>query len=272
MAHGGKPDWNKGVLSAIKPLENEMKIEVSFGMADAFSIQEAVQKLEARGVRKIAVVRLFISGESWLNRTRQIIGLDAGAPKRAIPVKHTTKHHKTSHTSHRMEFWKIKTISTFSLSTQGLAEAKTMNAVLAHRVKILSKNPKKEDVLVLAHGPADDQENNRWLSYISARTKSINKLLPFHRVKAMTLREDWPDKRKIATQDIRAFVKRASDEGRKAIIIPYRTHGFGPYAKVLKGLDYISDGLGLIPHKNVTQWIREQATQLSRGSFTLPLE
>ena len=34
MAHGGKPEWNQGVLDAVKPLQREYRIEVAFGMAD----------------------------------------------------------------------------------------------------------------------------------------------------------------------------------------------------------------------------------------------
>ena len=49
------------------------------GTADAASLQEAVAELESRGVREIGVVRLFVSGDSFLDRTEQILGLRAGA-------------------------------------------------------------------------------------------------------------------------------------------------------------------------------------------------
>ncbi|HEX4339134.1 MAG TPA: hypothetical protein VH062_24670 [Polyangiaceae bacterium] len=42
---------------------------------------------------------------------------------------------------------------------------------------------------------------------------------------------------------------------------------FGPYADVLKGLTYVSDGRGLIPHEEVTAWLERQATALARGPF-----
>jgi hypothetical protein len=83
----------------------------------------------------------------------------------------------------------------------------------------------------------------------------------------MTLREDWPEKRQAAEQRVRDFVSKAASEGRRAIVIPFRLSGFGPYAEVLKGLAYESDGQGLLPHANVTQWIANQAELLRAGSF-----
>src|SRR5262245_49914568 len=64
MAHGGSPDWNKAVLAAVEPLKDRYPVEVAFGMADACSLQEGVRTLETKGVRKVGVVRLFVSGES----------------------------------------------------------------------------------------------------------------------------------------------------------------------------------------------------------------
>ena len=86
-------------------------------------------------------------------------------------------------------------------------------------------------------------------------------------VHAETLREDWPDKRALAEARIRAFVSRAHDEGGTAIVIPFRVQGFGPYAQVLEGLDYTSDGKGLIPHPEVTRWIEHEIAALEAGPF-----
>ncbi len=264
MAHGGNSEWNEGVLSAVKPLEDKYTIEVAFGMADAVSIQEAAERLEAQGKNKIGVVRLFVSGESWRERTEQILGLRQGAPARPVQKKPMDM---AGHGGHSMEFWRLQTGASYSVSTQGLAEAKEMGDILADRAQKLSNKPAEEDVLILAHGPADDSENERWITYIEARTTELQRTLPFRRVQVMTLREDWPEKRKQAVDRIRAFVDRAQKEGGTAIVIPFRVQGFGPYTKVLEGLDYVSDGQGLIPHPRVTQWIETQIQQLRQGPF-----
>ncbi len=264
MAHGGSPEWNQGVLSAIEPLQEQTPIEVAFGMADAVRLQQAVHRLEARGVRRIAVVRLFVSGESWYERTKKILGLHPGAPARPDSAGHA---HNAGHGGHSMEFWKIQTEATFALSTQGLAEAEAMASVLLDRARTLSRDPEREDVLILAHGPGDDAENERWIAHIDARAEAIRDSLPFRRVRVMTLREDWPEKREQAELQIREFVEQASKNGGTAIVIPFRVHGFGPYKRVLEGLDYVADGRGLIPHPAITRWIAEQIKALKHGSF-----
>ena len=51
-----------------------------------------------------------------------------------------------------------------------------------------------------------------------------------------------------------------------------RFPGFGPYAEVLKGLDYASDGRGLVPDAGVTEWIEHQIATLERAEFRAAAE
>lgn len=330
MAHGGTPEWNASVLDAVKPLRDRYDIEVAFGMADAMSLKDAVAKLESRKRHRIAVVRLFVSGESFVPETEQILGLRVGAPAEAEadphghPIMkemmgaggaghgghgghgaaadggaghdmHATHGGHGGHGEagdggvghgphaghgagapggggHSMAFFRLETSSSFALSSDGLADAPGMGNVLADRAVALSKTPAQEDVLVLAHGPGDDAENARWLSKLEERAAVIKARAPFRRVQVETLREDWPDKRVAAEARIRAYVERAKSEGGKAVVIPFRVQGFGPYAEVLKGLDYASDSQGLIPHAEVTAWIGQEIAALEKGSFRAPVK
>lgn len=277
MAHGGTKEWNQGVIDSVQPLREKYDVEVAFGMADAASIQEGVKKLEARGAKKVGVVRLFVSGESWFQRTEQILGIRAGAPAEdptmAAAMAHGHGAHHAApgaaggHGGHSMASFKIDTKASFAVSKDGLADATTMGLVLADRAAALSKAPAKEDVIVLAHGPGDDGENSRWLAKLDDRAKDIRAKLPFRRVQVETLREDWPEKRVDAEKRIRAYVERAKAEGGTAIVIPFRVQGFGPYKSVLEGLDYTSDGTGLVPHAEVTKWIEQQIVALEGGAF-----
>jgi len=268
MAHGGAPLWNSEVQAMLAPLAKDYPLELAFGMAEAASLQEGVTKLEARGAKRIAVVRLFISGESFLERTEQILGLAPGAEP---PSDEHAGHgdHGTAG-GHSMALWRIETTSSFAISQQGLAEAPEMGAVLAERIRPLSKDPAKESVLVLAHGPGDDAENDRWLKMIDQRAEAVRRVAPFRRVQAETLREDWPEKRVASEARIRAFVEAASRDGGRAIVLSYRVSGFGPYANVLKGLDYVADTKGLLPSAEVEHWVRRQVKELAAGQFRTP--
>jgi len=282
MAHGGGPAWNGEVEAMLAPLREDYPLEIAFGMAEAASLQNSIVRLEERGVRRIAVVRLFVSGESWYERTEQILGLAPGAnPRAADHGGHSGHGGHGAHAghggaapqamTHDMALWRIETQSSFAISKEGLAEAPEMGAVLAERVRGLSTDPSRESVLVLAHGPETDDENQRWLTLIDARADAGRREGPFRRVQAESLREDWPEKRADSEIRIRAFVEQATQNNGRAIVIPYRVTGFGPYADVLEGLEYAADEKGLLPSSEVERWVRRQVAELSAGSFRKPL-
>lgn len=263
MAHGGQPDWEAGLLDALKDLRRRATLEVAFGMASAPTLQEAATRLAERGARRIVVVRLFVSGDSFLNETRQILGLAPGAPPR--PKQLAGAHDHSHHHDHRSgSLWRVESSAEFALSGSGLMDSPQMGKVLAKRAAALSKDPKRESVLILAHGPEDDEENRRWIDRISGLAAQIGRTLPFREVRVETLREDWPEKRKEAERRINGFVARGSKDG-KVLVIPFRVHGFGPYARVLKGFEYVSDGQGLLPDEAVAEWITEQARESAKG-------
>jgi basic membrane lipoprotein Med (substrate-binding protein (PBP1-ABC) superfamily) len=117
MAHGGDQAWDREVAQAMAPLRQEFPLEIAFGMADAGSIERAVQRLEAQGAQRIGVVRLFVTGESWYERTEQILGLSPGAPARPADAD------RTAHGGHAMSFWRVGSAAAFALSREGLSEA-----------------------------------------------------------------------------------------------------------------------------------------------------
>lgn len=261
MAHGGRSEWNREVEAMLTPLRQDYPLEIAFGMADPATMQEAVRRLEARGVSRIAVVRLFISGQSWRGRTEQILGIRPGAPPGSAGQ---AGGGHSGNRGHSMDLWRIETNASFALSTEGLAAAPEIGSVLAYRVQVLSRDPRRESVLILAHGPEDDGENERWIRQIDARANAVRELAPFPRVRVETLREDWPEKRAASVARIRAFVEEANRDGGLAIVVPYRVQGFGPYAEVLRGLSYVSDGRGLLPSAEVQRWVRRQVEALRR--------
>ena len=259
MAHGGSDEWNAAVEQAAAKLRATTPVEIAFGMADAGSLEAAVRRLEAAGVEHVGVVRLFISGESWYQRTEQILGMEQGAPSKAESIASAGSRPQMRMP---MGFWQIETELNFHLSEGGLANAAEMDVVIRDRVAALSTEPANEVVVVLAHGPGDDEENRRWLETISARTQLARSELGLKDIKVFTLREDWEDKRVTAEAEIRNYINAANQGGDEVIVVPYRVQGFGPYAEVLAGVTYRANGEGLLPHSNVGDWIANQAASL----------
>ena len=264
MAHGATDDWNAHVLEAVEPLQGNLPVEVAFGMADAGSMEAAVRRLEARGVSHVGVVRVFISGESWYDRTLQILGVQDGAPPRG-ELDHPVA--TTANMPMPMGFWRVDTDLAFYVSRDGLADAVEMNEVVTARIRALSSDPANEVAVVIAHGPGDDAENERWIERITARTREAREALGLRDIRVFTLREDWPDRRNAAEQNIRDYVQQANSQGLTPIVIPYRVQGFGPYARVLSDLEYRADQTGLLPHLNVGLWIARQAGLLEADAL-----
>lgn len=279
MAHGGSAQWNEDVERAVEPLRERYPIEIAYGMAQTSTLRAATERLEQQGVNQIAVVRMFISAESFLGDTEYILGLrestpDAGhhgnhgahqpAPAAHHPPTAVAPHEpaeaEQSGGGHVMEPpTPIETESTFHLSRTGVAESPLVDEILVDRVRSLSVNPAGECILILAHGPGDDGENERWLADMRRRTEQLRDIAPFVDVRCETLREDWPDRRAEAEARIRNYVETHSDGGARVIVIPFRVAGFGPYTRVLEGLNYVADGRGFCPHPNMTEWIDSTA-------------
>ena len=264
MAHGGSDEWNAHLVEAVEPLRARYPVEVALGMADAGSMEAAVRRLESQGVRHVGVVRVFVSGESWYERTLQIFGVQDGAPSRAVQEE---SHAETVHMHMPMGFWKVDTDLAFHLSIEGLADAVEMDEVVTTRIRALSSDPENEVVAVIAHGPGDDAENQRWIEKIAQRTRNANEQLGLRDIRVFSLREDWPESRAAAEREIRNYIAQANSQGLTSIVIPFRVQGFGPYERVLSELDYRADGLGLLPHPNVGLWIARQANLMEAGAL-----
>ena len=197
MAHGGDDAWNQDVEATVAPLKGKYPIEIAFGMARTSTMRKAVRRLEDQRVSRIAVVRMFVSGDSFLQPTEYILGL-------SDEVQHP--HHKmqpahvgfdgASGSGHHMETpERISTTASFILSRAGVADSELVEQILVDRIEELSTNPEEESVLILAHGPADEAENERWLANMRLRAQRIHDLGPFRHVQCETLREDWPKRR-----------------------------------------------------------------------------
>ena len=133
---------------------------------------------------------------------------------------------------------------------------------MSARALELSESPERESVLILAHGMGAEAENAHLLEAMQEVAEGVE-AMGFHAVQTATLREDWPEERAIAEERIQSFVRAESAAGRRVLVVPFRLWGFGPYAEVLEGLEY-TPGQGLLPHAEITTWIRNTASGLMR--------
>jgi hypothetical protein len=264
MAHGGTPEWNAAVDEAVAPLRGDQPTSIAFGMADPETLAASVAELEGAGVACIAVVRLLVSGASFLHQTEYLLGQRADAP---AFVMHHGGHGMSAEVAPPAP---IATDRTIIIGREGLLDDPSLGAILARRAAALSTRPEDESVLVIAHGPGDDSENEVWIRQLDRMADSVRTAGAFHAVEVHTLREDWKEKRAESEARIRTFVSAETTAGRRVLVIPFRLFGFGPYAKVLDGLTYVADERGLLPDPAITAWIRRQADVLMQELALLP--
>ncbi len=243
MAHGGSEEWDSKIHGLVSGLRAERPVAVALGMANPATMAVAVDSLLAVSVDEILVVRVFMSSQSFLGATRFVLGL---------------QDEKPAYSMYADQMVQLEIPVPVTVGGEGLMDAPEVGAILRSRAQALRVDQAKESVLLLAHGAGREEENQAWLASMNAQADSIRASDSFAIVAVETLREDWDEARKAAELRIRSFVSTEAEAGRTVIVIPFRVSGFGPYAEVLEGLSYRSDGLGLLPDVRISDWIGRQ--------------
>lgn len=248
MPHGSTQPWNDAAERVIEPLKATYKIEMAYGMGDPGIIQEAVSRLEQRGVKRIVFVRMYQLAHHMKPLSDYILGL-AESPR---PLGASGGHGHDA--SYPPQVRSAVLFSTFG----GYEEYPEIAQVVCERITEVSKDPAKETVLLLAHGSETDQDNAEWISVMNANIERVKKdprCASFKAIKAATVREDWPDVREKAVGDVRKMIQEDAKTGR-VLVIANRLYGSGPYKKMLNGLDYVLNEKGLV-HPVITRWLEE---------------
>jgi len=247
-AHGGDRTWNANVREAVQRAKLEYPVEVVFGMAmhDVSPYQEAVDRLEKKGVDKIIVVPLLISSHSEVYRQYQYVYGLLDHP--AFPEWHIPQA-------------KVKTPMVF---TKALDQDPVVVDILLDRLKAISREAAREVVVMVGHGPHDENDDAAWRSHMQAIAQLVRQQGHFHEVKVVTLREDAePAIKAKATVELRYTV---ADWNRDydVLVVPLLMSEGGIERGIperLKGLVFRFKPQGLLPHPKISEWIRAVVRQ-----------
>ncbi len=257
MTHGAGEYYNEPILKAVEPLRKQYNIEVAFGMADDETLQAAIDTLEARGARRIYVLRLYTISQSLKAETEFVLTL-------------ASTRGAMSH-SHSVRDGSSRVRSGALLSTSGGFDSHPLIAeVLLQRVLEASQDPARETVILLAHGAGKDEDDQFWVEQMTQQAEFIQAKAPrrFRAIQVATVREDWSEKRERAVANVRTMIEEAGRDGGRALVISNRIVGTGPYRKLLSGLDYTLNDRGIATHPNLTRWVEKQIEEWS-SSLTL---
>ena len=268
LAHGGDQNWNAEVEKAADAIRKTNPVAVAFGMATKRTIQPAVDSLIKSGVEEIVAVPLFISSHSSvITSTEFLLGARAEAPKAlAIFAKMNHGHSGGGHAGHNMtedpSFDPLTPVeSKVPIKMAAALDAHPIVAeILLSRALEISKDPANEVVILVAHGPVSDEENQLWLNNMAKLADEIKAESKFARIDYLTVRDDAPKEiRDRATAELRDTVQKALNEKRGVLIVPLLLSYGGiekGIQKRLEGLDYTMPNHAILPDERIADWIR----------------
>lgn len=282
LAHGGSHrSWDEAVKKATETLKQKYSVEVAFGMANPIKMQDGIDKLESQGVTKIVVVQLFISSYSPIIRQNEyLLGLrDTLADPPMLMMHHGSEQHTmkkeqdhhamAAHTPHSMSNVKEKaTLKPLKLKaevilTRPLDAHPLVAEIIFNRISELSVNPEHETILIVAHGPNDEEDNKNWVKTMDTLADQIRSIQSekgsaFKQIFGLTVRDDAnPAIYEQAKEQLRTLVSQSGKDG-DVIVIPLLLSQGGVearYVKRLEGLNYKWSGKTLLPHPNITKFI-----------------
>lgn len=271
LAHGGSKQWNDEVSKLATQVNETAPVEVAFGMATKRNIQSAVDRLASRGVSEIVAVPLFVSSHSSVITSTEYL---LGARKEAPPELAVYAKMDHSHGEHHASDATIDpTTPVKSPVSIGMATALDRHAIVSEillsRAISVSREPERETVVIVAHGPVSDEENAKWLADMAALAERIKKASRFQRIEYLTVRDDAPEPiRSQATAELRSVVERAIGEGRKVLIVPLLLSYGGietGVKKRLEGLSYTICRQALLPDDRLARWVLLSAEIATRN-------
>ena len=267
LAHGGRDEWNREVRALAERVESSRPVEVAFGMANKRAIQDAVDRLVDRKVPEIVAVPLFVSSHSSVLRaTEYLLGLRDEAPPQMEAFGRMSARRDAGRNGTDPGFdWTTPIEATVPIAvTPALDDHALVAEILVSRAMGISRTPEDEAVVLVAHGPASDEDNALWLDNMRMLAERMRRQTRFSRIEQLTVRDDAADPVKAeATAELRAVVENAVQEGKSVLIVPLLLSFGGIEVGIrerLDGLPYRMPPQALLPDPRLSQWVLLQAT------------
>ncbi len=278
LAHGGRADWNQEVLALAARVDPSVPIEVAFGMANKRTIRDALDRLADRDVTSVVAVPLFVSSHSSVMRaTEYLLGTRDQAPPQMEAFGNMAARMASRRGSRGDDGddpagddpgfdWTTPVETTIPITVGGALDAHALVAeILLSRALNVSEAPEEEVVVVVAHGPSSEEDNELWLGNMGILVEAIRPRTGFSRIEHLTVRDDASEPvRDQATEELRAVVEGAVDEGKSVLIVPLLLSYGGIETGIrrrLEGLPYRMAGQALLPDERLSEWVLLQVAE-----------
>jgi hypothetical protein len=242
LSHGVGENSDRMLIEALKPISSDKPTAVGFGMAmmKSSQLQSAVDDLTERGAKQIVVVPNGTT-TPYNTLTRQwkyIFDMGEEATYLEVPI--------------------ITSDATFHM-TDHFGDNQLITDILYDHIKEVSKNPANEMIMIIGHGPEDNEDNVPDLEILGAHVERLKAKNEFADVKIANLQDDaLAPIRKANVKRIRRWMKKADDKGQDVIVIAIAaaSHGVQTHIRTdLRGLNYTFADKGMSEHPKYVLWI-----------------
>jgi sirohydrochlorin ferrochelatase len=267
LAHGGSAAWNDNVRAIAAETDKVRPTEVAFGMATRANIQSAIDKLAVRGATRIVAVPLFVSSHSSvITSTQYLLGLRREMPPDLVRfAKMSHGSGQSDHAAHAEPgvdgTTPVRSPVPVSM-TPALDAHPVVAAIVSSRAAAISREAAKESVILVAHGPVDDDSNDKWLTSLRDVAASVKASAGYAAVDAITVRDDAPPLvRDRAAAELRALVEQRARNTRVLVVPVLLSYGGieEGLRKRLTSLDYTMATQALAPDARLVTWILEMS-------------
>lgn len=269
IAHGGDSSWNAGVREIAAQVQTGGPVEVSFLMgqgARSARFQDAVAKLDAKGVSRIVVVPLLVSSHSGhYEQIRYLAGQD-------VTLGETMQHHL------HMAGIERSTSRTPIVRTPALDNSHEMARVLADRalalVRAQGDEPARRGLVIVGHGPNSAEDYAGWMANLRPVADSVRAWTGFRDVRLELVRDDAPEAvRAEGVRRTRELIEMQQlITGRDAIVVPVLvSKGLVSRDKLprdIAGTPSVYSGEPLLPHAAMARWVERRVRESSVTAVT----
>jgi hypothetical protein len=125
----------------------------------------------------------------------------------------------------------------------------------------VSRNPARESLIIVGHGPEDKVDNDPDLKILQAHVDRIEAKKEFAEVRIINLQDDAiRPVRESNVRTLRRWVETAGRQGNDVIVVAIAAASFGVQNHIktdLRGLKYTFAEKGLAENPKFVQWIEE---------------
>jgi hypothetical protein len=233
LSHGVGENSDRAMKQAFEPLAAKKPTAIGFGMSmmNSAHLQAAVDDLVARGAKTIVLVDEGTTTKynSLTRHWQYIFGLHPESSYLDVP--------------------KVRAPGVRFLWAGHFNDSPLVTDMIYENAKSVSRNPAKETLILVGHGPEDNADNGPDLKILQAHVDRIAAKKEFADVKIINLQDDAIRPiRESNVRTLRKWVEQAGRQGNEVIVVAVAAASWGVQNHIkqdLRGLKYTFAEKGL---------------------------